>query len=441
MVRMVSVTVPIWFNLISTALAAFSAIPFWTYFVLVTNRSSPTTWIRSPSAAVCALKPAQSFSSRPSSMDTMGYFSTHCLYQAVISSCVFLPCPDFDRLYAPFSKKELAAGSRAMAMSRPGRYPALSMADTMTSQASSLLFRLGANPPSSPTAVAYPFAARIFFRAWNVSAPHRSASAKPGAPTGMAMNSCRSTLLSACLPPLMMFIMGTGNRNAPGPPRYAYSGTRAAAAAALATAMETPRMALAPSLPLLGVPSSSIITWSISACRDGSIPTRAGAMMVFTLPTAFRTPFPPYRFLSPSRSSTASFSPVEAPDGTDADTATPLSSSQRTLTVGFPRESRISNAPIFDILAFILHLSVLSPSSHRTSAKVSWNPAISGFRTVMNPRIASSATRCSTMCSSTRSTAGPGCSNPGPRRRLPTDTKPFPTTQSAAADAYQSTFT
>jgi len=31
------------------------------------------------------------------------------------------------------------------------------------------------------------------------------------APTGMIMNSCRSTLLSACLPPFMMFIMGTGS--------------------------------------------------------------------------------------------------------------------------------------------------------------------------------------------------------------------------------------
>jgi hypothetical protein len=31
------------------------------------------------------------------------------------------------------------------------------------------------------------------------------------APTGMIMNSWKSTLLSACTPPLRMFIMGTGS--------------------------------------------------------------------------------------------------------------------------------------------------------------------------------------------------------------------------------------
>ena len=43
--------------------------------------------------------------------------------------------------------------------------------------------------------------------------------AKLGAPTGMTMNSWKSTLLSACFPPLRMFIMGTGSLVAPGPPR------------------------------------------------------------------------------------------------------------------------------------------------------------------------------------------------------------------------------
>ena len=48
----------------------------------------------------------------------------------------------------------------------------------------------------------------------------RSASSKLSAPTGMTMNSCRSTLLSACLPPFMMFIMGTGSVKALTPPTY-----------------------------------------------------------------------------------------------------------------------------------------------------------------------------------------------------------------------------
>jgi hypothetical protein len=56
--------------------------------------------------------------------------------------------------------------------------------------------------------------------------------------------------------------------------------------------------------------------------------------------------------LSPSRNSTASCSPVEAPEGTEAEAVTPLSNSAKTLTVGFPRESNISIAfteDIFDI--------------------------------------------------------------------------------------------
>jgi len=52
-------------------------------------------------------------------------------------------------------------------------------------------------------------------------------------------------------------------------------------------------MALAPSFDFVGVPSRSIMRRSISACRTGSMPTTFGAMVPFTLATAFRTPFPP----------------------------------------------------------------------------------------------------------------------------------------------------
>ena len=70
----------------------------------------------------------------------------------------------------------------------------------------------GANPPSSPTLVSYPLLWRVSFKAWKVSAPARSASAKLGAPTGAIMNSWKSTLLSACRPPLSTLNMGTGKR-------------------------------------------------------------------------------------------------------------------------------------------------------------------------------------------------------------------------------------
>jgi hypothetical protein len=52
---------------------------------------------------------------------------------------------------------------------------------------------------------------RIARSAWKISTPARSASRKVGMPAGITMNSCRSTLLSACAPPLRMFIIGTGS--------------------------------------------------------------------------------------------------------------------------------------------------------------------------------------------------------------------------------------
>lgn len=64
------------------------------------------------------------------------------------------------------------------------------------------------------------------------------------------------------------------------------------AAAASETAMETPRIALAPSLPLFSVPSSlmrrsSISFWEVTRSLESM---RAGAMILLTFSTALRTP-------------------------------------------------------------------------------------------------------------------------------------------------------
>ena len=88
----------------------------------------------------------------------------------------------------------------------------------MKSSASGALARLGAKPPSSPTAVARPRSCSPFFSVWKISAPQRTASASVSAPTGMIMNSWKSIGLSACAPPLMMFIIGTGSTCAETPP-------------------------------------------------------------------------------------------------------------------------------------------------------------------------------------------------------------------------------
>ena len=89
----------------------------------------------------------------------------------------------------------------------------------MKSSAAGADGRFGAKPPSSPTAVLWPASCSTFLSVWKTSAPMRSASAKVGAPSGTIMNSWKSIGLSACSPPLMMFIIGTGRTCALAPPR------------------------------------------------------------------------------------------------------------------------------------------------------------------------------------------------------------------------------
>ena len=108
-------------------------------------------------------------------------------------------------------------------------------------------------------------------------------------------------------------------------------------------ASETPRMAFAPSLLLFSVPSKeisklSILNWS------AFLPINAGLIILLTLSTAFKTPFPSYLFGSLSRSSKASLEPVDAPLGTDAVAVIPLSNVMSTSIVGFPLLSSISLA-------------------------------------------------------------------------------------------------
>ena len=109
-------------------------------------------------------------------------------------------------------------------------------------------------------------------------------------------------------------------------------------------------MALAPSLLFVGVPSSSSILLSIARWLNTLSPMSAGAIILLTFSTALRVPLPRYLFLSPSRSSSASFSPVLAPEGTAARPKTPFSRTTSTSTVGLPRESRISRPTIFLIV-------------------------------------------------------------------------------------------
>src|SRR6478752_3215610 len=105
-------------------------------------------------------------------------------------------------------------------------------------------------------------------------------------------------------------------------------------------------MALAPRRDLFSVPSRSMSTRSRYDCSETSRPRIASQISVFTWSTAFCTPLPKKRCLSPSRSSIASREPVEAPEGTAARPMVPDSSSTSHSTVGLPRLSRISRPTI-----------------------------------------------------------------------------------------------
>ena len=196
------------------------SMPFFRRSVLVTNRSSPTSCTLSPSSFVITCHPSQSSSSRPSSIEQIGYFSTSD-FQCPTSSADVNFFPDFGSTYSPFFPlfHSLDAASMARTKSLPGSYPASFTAWRMYWMASSSLPRSGANPPSSPTAVASPFDLSSAASAWNTSVHHLSPSAKLFAPAGMIINSCTSTVFAACAPPFRIFIIGTGRRFAFTPPR------------------------------------------------------------------------------------------------------------------------------------------------------------------------------------------------------------------------------
>src|SRR6266849_5915511 len=100
MASMVSVTLPIWLSLMRMALAMPSLMPRERRWVLVTKRSSPTSWIFflddfAPTDSVRDFQPAQSSSAMPSSMETMGYFSTQEVQYAAICAELCTDLSDF----------------------------------------------------------------------------------------------------------------------------------------------------------------------------------------------------------------------------------------------------------------------------------------------------------------------------------------------------------
>ena len=187
------------------------------------------------------------------------------------------------------------------------------------------------------------------------------------------MNSWKSSGLAACAPPLSTLKCGTGSRGGtPGSARCSHSGV--SPANSRAAAIDTPTIALAPSRSRVGVPSKATSAASNSAWSAQARPPTRSAISPVTEPTARSTPEPPYRAGSPSRSSTASRTPVDAPDGTPALPVRPSVDRSSTYKVGRPRESRISNAstalmrmvrPVMVCRRVVVFPSLASPGGER----------------------------------------------------------------------------
>ena len=146
----------------------------------------------------------------------------------------------------------------------------------------------------------------------------------------------------ACAPPPKICTSGIGSDTGPSSARYCQSGMSKAIAPACATASDTATVALPPSLLKFGVPSSSTSLASISACSRASMSNIARAIGPRTLAIACATSYPPSR-VPPSRRSTTSREPRDAPAGAIPRPMTPLARRTSASTVGRP--ARVEDAP------------------------------------------------------------------------------------------------
>ena len=200
--------------------------------------------------------------------------------------------------------------------------------------------------PPSPS----PRSCSVFLSAWKTSVPIRSASANDGAPTGTTMNSWKSTRvvgvgaavedvhhrhrqhvrgLAAEVAPQRQALLG-GAPRARRPARRRGSRWRRGATCSACRRGRSAR-GRAPPGRSRRCPSMRLGDLAVDVGRPpSSRPCRPSAS-------------------PPSRSSMASNSPVDAPDGTAARPGAPERRTSSTSTVGLPRESRIWRAWTFSI--------------------------------------------------------------------------------------------
>ena len=241
-----------------------------------------------------------------------------------------------------------------MKTSLPASYPAASMPSTSAARASRLESRSGANPPSSPTAVFRPRLFRMPLRAWKTSVPIRRASGE-----GRRAGGDDHELLEVDgVVRVRAAVQDVHHRHR----QHARAGRAGHARDVRVKGLHPrqrptrwPRRARRPGWRLL--PGATC-----SGCRQGrSSPGRspldpkrrrrssASAISPFAFATAFMTPLPSHA-APPSRSSVASNSPVEAPEGTAARPIAPPTSVTSASTVGLPlRVEDLARFDAFDL--------------------------------------------------------------------------------------------
>mmetsp|Transcript_34192 Transcript_34192/g.100666 ORF Transcript_34192/g.100666 Transcript_34192/m.100666 type:complete len:211 (-) Transcript_34192:334-966(-) len=191
--------VPIWFTLSKRQVQDFSSTARLIFSMLVTVKSSPTTWNCLPFFSVNLAQLSQSSSSKGSSMVTMGKSAARLWYRSPRPSPeTTLPSYLKSKSYpsSPLTLNSEAATSKPMV--HLSSYPAFFSASMMSSHPSRLS-QGGAKPPSSPMRVASPpnLALMILPSVWYTSQPICMASAKEVAPVGMTKYSWKASLLPA----------------------------------------------------------------------------------------------------------------------------------------------------------------------------------------------------------------------------------------------------
>ena len=183
-------------------------MPCWSRSAFVTNRSSPTSWTRSPSRRVSAL---------PRVPVVLGgaVLDRHDRVRVERARARSRPCSSERELaaleaVAAVARRPRSSPGRARSRRARGARRARPPRGSPRSRPRSTS-RSGAKPPSSPTPVESPRPCEhLLERVVHLGADPQRLGERP-APTGTTMNSCRSIEFVACAPPLITFIIGTGS--------------------------------------------------------------------------------------------------------------------------------------------------------------------------------------------------------------------------------------